>query len=310
MSDFLHNLIARSYDLKPVARPRLASRFEPRSGSPLLNESLNAALESKEFGAAGDELNMNRAHAAREPFAEQALEISSTEETQPPTTDAEQFSVHLTKTKEQPSHAGLAADDANAHRLNAAAPTIATTSTQPPVASDIQSSVEQSAHASQAIQAAADASLGQGKAEGDSINHTVEVEREAALPERGGLLESSGQNIKEQFADEEQPPANVFSRGELEAQRARRGVVPAKVSAQSKMKESAESSAPVAAETRGAETAASVGPVIRVTIGRIDVRAVMPDSKLERPVASAPARRTHAPLSLEEYLKQRNGGGR
>lgn len=45
-------------------------------------------------------------------------------------------------------------------------------------------------------------------------------------------------------------------------------------------------------------------PAIRITIGRVDVRAVMPDRPATRP---APERRSPA-LSLEEYLKQRSGG--
>jgi hypothetical protein len=54
---------------------------------------------------------------------------------------------------------------------------------------------------------------------------------------------------------------------------------------------------------------ASTGPgqqTIRVTIGRIDVRAVMPASPARR---SAPASK-HNALTLNEYLKQRNGGHR
>ena len=52
-----------------------------------------------------------------------------------------------------------------------------------------------------------------------------------------------------------------------------------------------------------AETAA---PIIRVTIGRIDVRAVLPSAPA--PTRKAP---TASPvLSLDEYLKQRDGGQR
>lgn len=45
-------------------------------------------------------------------------------------------------------------------------------------------------------------------------------------------------------------------------------------------------------------------PTIKITIGRVDVRAVMPERPAPRP---APAARNPA-LSLEEYLKQRSGG--
>jgi hypothetical protein len=47
--------------------------------------------------------------------------------------------------------------------------------------------------------------------------------------------------------------------------------------------------------------------VIRVTIGRIDVRAVFPPAA----AAPAPARKTPAgALSLDDYLKQRSEGKR
>ena len=50
-------------------------------------------------------------------------------------------------------------------------------------------------------------------------------------------------------------------------------------------------------------------PLIRVTIGRIEVRAVLPRPALSPP--SAPARPPSAPaLGLDDYLKQRNGGSR
>ena len=47
-------------------------------------------------------------------------------------------------------------------------------------------------------------------------------------------------------------------------------------------------------------------PTIKITIGRVDVRAIMPAAPAPRP---APARPSPA-LSLEDYLKQREGGRR
>src|SRR4051794_22775833 len=54
MSDFLNNLIGRSYGLKPVAQPRLASRFEPVQGNDaqIIEET---TLESEEFLAVRNE---------------------------------------------------------------------------------------------------------------------------------------------------------------------------------------------------------------------------------------------------------------
>ncbi|MBX9581698.1 MAG: hypothetical protein K2X87_15455, partial [Gemmataceae bacterium] len=47
-------------------------------------------------------------------------------------------------------------------------------------------------------------------------------------------------------------------------------------------------------------------PVVRVTIGRVEVRANFPSPPAGRPPAGRPAPR----LSLEDYLKGRAGGGR
>lgn len=48
-------------------------------------------------------------------------------------------------------------------------------------------------------------------------------------------------------------------------------------------------------------------PTIRVTIGRVDVRAVFPPEPAKQQI---PARRPSPGLSLEEYLRSRNGGKR
>jgi hypothetical protein len=56
-----------------------------------------------------------------------------------------------------------------------------------------------------------------------------------------------------------------------------------------------------------AKIAESQAPVIRVTIGRVDVRAQFPAGA----VTQAPPRRKQAsPLSLEEYARQRSEGRR
>jgi hypothetical protein len=47
-------------------------------------------------------------------------------------------------------------------------------------------------------------------------------------------------------------------------------------------------------------------PAIKITIGRVEVRAVMPEAPQPKP---SPTPRT-VPLSLEEYLRQRSGGQR
>jgi hypothetical protein len=51
---------------------------------------------------------------------------------------------------------------------------------------------------------------------------------------------------------------------------------------------------------------ASAEPVVRITIGRVEVRAVLPPP-VPRPRREPPAPKT---LSLDEYLDRRHGGKR
>lgn len=61
---------------------------------------------------------------------------------------------------------------------------------------------------------------------------------------------------------------------------------------------------PAMAQADGANAAP---PIVQVTIGRIEVRAVTPSAP---PAPRAPARPQGPALSLDEYLRRRNGGGR
>lgn len=61
---------------------------------------------------------------------------------------------------------------------------------------------------------------------------------------------------------------------------------------------------PSASEARSATQMPEAAPTIRVTIGRIEVRAVTPPTPAPQRSASAPR------VSLDDYLRGRNGGGR
>ncbi len=64
--------------------------------------------------------------------------------------------------------------------------------------------------------------------------------------------------------------------------------------------------APVHQNTNPAPAGAPSGPTVRVTIGRVEVRAIFPERRApQSPRAAAPPT-----LSLDEYLRQRRGGQR
>jgi len=67
-----------------------------------------------------------------------------------------------------------------------------------------------------------------------------------------------------------------------------------------------ETVAPLGPERLAPRQEESGAPVIRVTIGRVDVRAVLPPEPASKAAPLRPAPR----LSLDDYLKRQNGGAR
>jgi len=63
---------------------------------------------------------------------------------------------------------------------------------------------------------------------------------------------------------------------------------------------------PKAAITAGARLLEAREPTIRISIGRVDVRAIVPAQPESRPARSE----RKAFVTLDEYLKRRDGGGR
>jgi len=71
----------------------------------------------------------------------------------------------------------------------------------------------------------------------------------------------------------------------------------------------AQPAGPVPAEGERPASRPESPPTIRVTIGRVEVRAVMPPAPEPAPTLGESAPPRHAPrLSLDDYLKQRSGG--
>lgn len=318
MSDFFNNLIARSYDLIPVARPRLASRFEPTPDASPLERSRIFALESEAFGETSEEVNPKARRAERELDSEQESKSSQAEETQPPpaTTETQRVFVRQEKIERRPSQDELISDVASplpssGDDDDAARPSTLS-SARRPAQSDVQSSFEnEELHDLPAAQAASASFSARRDDEAAAIEQHAESASDTGVLRQSGLQGQTEQSIRASFeSGETQPPDEISAGKQSGNERERRSIAPAKVSAQSDTKQNAET--PAAAALSASETSDGASPVIRVTIGRIDVRAVMPDARAERRSAasSAPARQMHAPLSLEDYLEQRNGGRR
>jgi hypothetical protein len=313
MSNFFDNLIARSYNLKPVARPRLASRFEPRPGSLNLNQSQTPAPETEEFERTSHApaMNTTRIEGAPAPLPEQSFNNSHAAKTEPPhsTQERDSLTARPHQTEWQEPHASTTQRDANSLPLNErGAEAGAFASTQNLSSFDSQSSVEPPAHETRrARPVASGRSIVEGEAGAASINQATELEREADLHESGGEHSREGQGSQDYRASvQAQSSAHVPAGNQRSDEGAGRRIVPAKVATRSNVKEG--TAAPALVESSSLETPADA-PVIRVSIGRIDVRAVMTDSRGTRAPAP-PARQAPQALSLEEYLKQRNGGGR
>ena len=62
---------------------------------------------------------------------------------------------------------------------------------------------------------------------------------------------------------------------------------------------------PLFMEPRVHQTKADQGPTVRVTIGRIEVRAALPPAPPQR---AQPVRRRPLALPLDQYLKRRSEG--
>ena len=306
MSDFLDNLIGRSYGLKPVAQPRLASRFEPVPGNPLLIQDQEPALESEEFSTAENEREPRAglAAATRETDAAQSIKKSQGEEETPRDSTRRESRARTNSVADEGQRPPVeisfemedSAPSSDAARLSAS----------------LQTSHPQTADERRAEQKPSSSSLENKAAEqaGAANLERVGARESFAPPEQHGINAQAERNLEEtSFVGEERPASNISSTGQRTRELASRTVAPTRVSAQSNVNESVEQAPSVSLESPSREAAESLQPTIRVTIGRIDVRAVMPDAK-QAQHRSAPARKAHGPLSLEEYLKQRNGGER
>lgn len=349
MSDFLDNLIGRSYGLKPVAQPRLASRFEPVQGNDA-QAIQETALESEEFLAVRNEAGPEATFVSdeRESDAAPPVKRSQNEEglpqdfSQPPqdfsqrasrlTADSNENEAqqHFTEMVFETEDASQPFDASVAARTDNQPHATQTIEEMREAAKPLNSSQEEKHSYRLPNRKGRTKSLNASQEDSQEEKHATPVaatDRERA-PERETLSSfeqhnisaQAGQGLKESsFVSDERSSSNINVSDEQtsssikpesvkpDTDLAHRTVAPARIAAQSNAQEGLEKVASAAVESSPREAAETSSPTIRVTIGRIDVRAVLPDSNSTQRPSSAPARKTHGPLSLEEYLKQRQG---
>ncbi|HEY0384455.1 MAG TPA: hypothetical protein VGC64_00520 [Pyrinomonadaceae bacterium] len=315
MSDFLHSLIARSYGLKPVAQPRLASRFEPQPGSPLSMPSPVLAPDSFMSTDRFAEQSAAPASSFHEADTNGSSSESMTEATGPETPTKAWTGQPITrplKTEWRPDDAAPPLYPTSFVPLNNDEARARSSHPAQHQRFDIQESTDRAAQDPGGVRAQPASVFTIQMAAEFLLNERRQLERDAGVRETNRPSSTTGSGREDQPAPgDERLAADAVSSNQRDGELARRAVVPVRTTAQPNT--SAERAASVSAGSRSGVDVESLSPTIRVTIGRIDVRAVMPEAGAARQraaAAAAPPRPKHSPLSLEEYLKQRNGGGR
>lgn len=295
MSDYLNNLLARTRNLSPVVQPRLASLFEPATAA---NSNFNRPL----FAAA----TMDEAHAE----SEASPQLSPTL----PTQTAQPSPQHLQTTvvlptaplQQKRSEGGEryeSREDSSRHSLR---PLSTVTPPAPPLST------------AQSTRSLAP----------DVQRETIEIlrplrsstqlpPRRDEIEERAGTPRTSEANRDETWEGIETKVRQLVSEGLTSFRRTQTRAADG-AEAETPQQAQAAASSVVAQKTqdRRAERSSQVFPVemaepsptINVSIGRVDVRAII-SQQPAAPEHRPPAQKSGT-LSLDEYLKQRSGGRR
>jgi hypothetical protein len=284
MSRYLHNLVAKNLQLVEVIRPRTASRFEP-SGVAADGFAPSGFAESD----ARPRESLPEEEQSQTPTRPRADNSELLPSQLPPPADAVLSVPHPFMREHRVREAHFREEEKAAER-SAVLPVRVTPSRVTAVSKSGESRPQgQRSPVVQVTPGAVQTAAAEGPAPNPPVSTTrivAEVRAvatprfiEAAPAERGVLRtetrESAGQNPRLGLHVVQPTIATVPS--PIEAQR--------------------ESAGPSSAHAAGP-------PTIKVTIGRIDVRAIMPAAPAPRP---APSRQSPR-LSLGDYLKQSNGG--
>jgi len=298
MTDFLNRLAERTLGLTPRVMPRLASRY---SHSPLiepiedtLTEEPPRVVESHSDRApASNSLPNDHRISSRTDAKAAALEIDRT-------MTMDQPSIILDETIVPNSLEPSLLRREPTTRIKNELPTR--------VALDLQPTMLQRSGNQQSLPSETKESFERsnpGRIGLDGRESTIVRSLPAsAISESMELTNHSVQNYSEQSRDEPRSPA---LNEQLPPIRGGRGIPIQPVMERAAQKVQAERAEPKALEDKGQPFPPPNEPepsVIRVTIGRIEVRAIMqPAPAAERPKTA----RTSPVLSLDAYLKQRSG---
>lgn len=317
MSNFIDSLVARSQDRAEVLQPRLTSLFEPERAVP-------------------------RPTVAAPSEPESDAEIGSDEESLPdPASDTSRLSASSIKRIATPrsessileGRTGEASPESSVelnveHRTPAK---LAEPSTPPPASisrsvrvPDLRPAPQNQAQTESPTSAEASPGPGvtaQKSSEDREDQRFVKaatsrplIEEFISESDRPRAVETITRHSKSDFETASAPTSDRALREHDLARStvtippaAERGIMAAIPSPPREIRAAPDESVTVESPSEGrVRLKGTASPTIKVTIGRIDVRAVMPAQPAPRP---APAPRKSA-LSLDEYLKRRSGGRR
>jgi hypothetical protein len=277
MNDFLTNLAARALHTAPVVQPRLASRFEPPPAGERFFQDDSFAGEAESFSESATPA------AAPTTVADSALQMR---------TRAKRGDLDAAHVKPLPPRGEPAANESRRAlaRASSHAPSPRETNTESTSTIVVKTVIERPAPIDRVPHSIADESS-------KSPNPGL-----PAVPAPVADIEHERQPLRDAFQVESTPfpdpprPAEPVARSDTKTAAGREIVVTPRVTP------APVSSPPVARRDRAPEPA----PVVHVTIGRIEVRAVTA-SATALPAAPRPAAKSPV-LSLDDYLRERNGG--
>jgi hypothetical protein len=309
MSDYLDHLMLKALNLTEGIQPRVASLFEPPSASgrsiaarPSANgeSAPDAPFEAplstqKSFSQAGSSrppmIGLGRPAGTR---PQQPTSSADASTDQPSGQWANGQPSPLLTPQADDTTSGPLRSELGPNPARTASTAMPTASSSPGAAGPLDAKAAEPSHSDMPISVPVTA--GQEIAAVPST-HTGEQESRSALEQ------IIGRAVAERAVLFDVPQSENITHPESVADHGRRPSTPAMPVVQPHVTLYREPLVSIPSEVTAMPVPA---PTIRITIGRVDVRAVVPATPAARP---APARPSPA-LSLEDYLKQREGGRR